>query len=266
MVNLPGATPGARPGVRASNQRGRGPGQQTGDSVKKFLMLAVVLIAAGAAYLYLNSGALMKTFIEKQGSAATGVSVSIGSVEPDLLNGVVTIRGLRIGNPQGFSDGHALSVDVISVGLDANSVGKEVMTITRIYVENPVLTYESLNGVSNFDIIRQNAQSGGGSATPEDDKAQKFIVKLVEFTDGEIIATGLSPTGDALNATMPGFKVKNIGKAEGGVRASEVASQITVAVTTRIIEAVVAGALFDVVGDTVEGITDMIPGLGSKDD
>ncbi len=234
--------------------------------MKKFLMLAVVLIAVGAAYLYLNSGALMKAFIEKQGSAATGVSVSIDSVEPDLLNGVVTLRGLRIGNPQGFSDGHALVVDVISVGLDANSVAKEVMIITKIYVENPVLTYESVDGVSNFDVIRQKAQTGGGDAVPENDKAQKFIVRLVQFTDGEIKATGLSPTGDALNATMPGFKIENIGKADGGIPASEVASQISVAVTTRVIEAVVAGALFDVVGDTVEGITDMIPGLGSKDD
>lgn len=238
--------------------------------MKKFLMFVVVLIAVGAGYLYLNSSAIVKNLIEAQGSAATGVTVSIDSVELDILNGEATIRGLRVGNPEGFSDRNALSVDVISVGLDANTVSKDVMTITKIYVENPVLTYESVDGVSNFDVIKQNAQSGSSTSSSDEEDGQKFIVNLIEFTTGKINAVGMSPTGEELNATMPGFKIKDVGKAEGGVPAATIASRIAVAVTSRVIEAVVAGALFDIVGDTLGtvtgGLTDKLPGFGNKDD
>lgn len=122
--------------------------------MKKFLFLIVVVIAVGAGYLYLNSGAIVKNLIESQGSKATGVRVTIDAVELDILNGEATIRGLRIGNPEGFSDRAALAVDVISVGLDPNTVRKDVMTITKIYVENPVLNYESVDGTTNFDVIK----------------------------------------------------------------------------------------------------------------
>lgn len=238
--------------------------------MKKFLMLVVVLIAVGAGYLYLNSGLMVKYLIEKVGSDATGVTVSVESVELDVLKGEATLRGLKIGNPEGFSAAHALSVDVVSIGLDANTVRKEVMTITKIYVENPVLTYQSVDGVSNFDVIRQNAQAGTSRSKAEAEDAQKFIVNLIEFTSGKINAVGLSPTGEELNATMPGFKIKDVGKAEGGVSAATIASRIAVAVTSRVIEAVVAGALFDIVGDTLGtvtgGLTDKLPGFGKKDD
>lgn len=234
--------------------------------MKKFLFLIVVVIAVGAGYLYLNSGAIVKNLIESQGSKATGVTVSIDTVELDILNGEATIRGLRIGNPEGFSDRAALAVDVISVGLDPNTVRKDVMTITKIYVENPVLNYESVDGTTNFDVIRQNARSGGDGTAGNSEDAQKFIVKLVQFTDGQINAIGLSPTGDELNAVMPGFRIRNIGKAEGGVTADVIARRITVAVTAQVIEAIVAGALFDIVGDTVGTVTDIIPVFGRNDD
>lgn len=238
--------------------------------MKKFLMFVVVLIAVGAGYLYLNSSAIVKSLIETQGSAATGVTVTIDSVELDILNGEATIRGLRVGNPEGFSDAAALAVDVISVGLDANTVSKDVMTITKIYVENPVLTYESVDGTSNFDVIKQNAQSGSSASSDDEQDTQKFIVNLIEFTSGKINAVGLSPTGEELNATMPGFKIKDVGKAEGGISAAAISSRIAVAVTSRVIEAVVAGALFDIVGDTLGtvtgGIRDKLPGFGKKED
>ncbi len=239
---------------------------RTGVVMKRFLFLIVVVIAVGAGYLYLNSGEVARRFIENKGSEATGVSVTIKAVELDILNGEATIRGLRIGNPEGFSDRAALSVDVVSVMLDANTVRKDVMTITRIYVQNPVLTYESVDGTSNFDVIRQNAESGGSGSAADSEDVQKFIVRLVEFTSGRINAVGLSPTGEELNAVMPGFKLRNIGKAEGGVPADVIASRIAVAVTAAVIEAVIAGALFDIVGDTIGGVTDIIPGFGGRDD
>lgn len=226
--------------------------------MKKFLMLVVVLIAVGTGYVYVNSGAIVKSFIEAQGSAATGVRVSVESVELNVLNGEATLRGLRVGNPEGFSAAAALSVDVISVGLDANTISKDVMRLTKIYVENPVLIYETVDGVSNFHVIRQSAQSANPPSSNDEAEVQKFIVDLIEFTSGTLNAVGVSPSGEELNTALPGFSIKDMGKAEGGLPAATIASRIAVAITTRVIEAVLVGALFDGLGDPLGDMPDII--------
>lgn len=237
-----------------------------GTMAKRILILIVVLIAVGAGYLYVNSGLMVKYYIEQNGSAATGVLVSVESVELDILNGQATLYGFRVANPEGFSDEAAFSADTIAVDLDANTVSEKVMTITSVRVDNPVFVYESVDGVSNYDIIGQNAQSGIDAPAREDEKAQKFIVELIEFSDGQIKGIGLLPAGQENSAVLPGFAVTDLGKAEGGVGAATIASRLADVVTARVVTAVVAGEVFGVFDRALGGLKGVLTGGSEPED
>ena len=222
---------------------------------KRVLILIVVLIAVGAGYLYVNSGLMVKYYIEQNGSAATGVQVSVESVELNILNGQATLYGLRVANPEGFSDAAAFSAGVIAVNLDANTVSEKVMTITGVRVVSPVFVYESVDGVSNYDIIGQNAQSGTGAPARDNEKAQKFIVDLIAFSNGQIKGIGLSGAAEERVAVLPGFTITDLGKAEGGVGAATIASRLADVVTAWVVEAVVVGEVFGGFDPTPDGLS-----------
>ena len=74
------------------------------------LGLAVVVIIGvgyGAYYLLSNLDSIVKSAIEQYGSEITGTRVRVGSVKITLTEGRGTIRGLRVGNPSGFSSNGA---------------------------------------------------------------------------------------------------------------------------------------------------------------
>lgn len=233
-----------------------------------FILFLLVLAAAGLGYIYMNLGGFAKTAIEEGGSQVTGVSVTVSGVDLDLREGRATLRGLRVGNPDGFSDRDALFVEEISVTLDLTRISSDLVVIKEIFVDKPIITYEKSGGTTNLDVIKEAAEgpsSGAGSSGGSSEGGPKFIVSLVRFTNGEIHALGLSPVNDELSAVLPGFEIKDIGKSEGGVGADVVGGKIAVAITGRVIEAVLADALSDVVADPVEGLTDKIQGIFGKD-
>ena len=72
--------------------------------MKKILVGLVVLVvlAAGGLWYVINSlDALIEAAIERYGSEATGVSVSVGAVRISLREGVGSIEDLVIGSPEG---------------------------------------------------------------------------------------------------------------------------------------------------------------------
>jgi hypothetical protein len=233
--------------------------------MKKLFLLVLVVLIGGAGYLYWNLGNLAQTLIEEQGSATIGTSVRVDGVKFDLFDGQVTVRGLKVANPKGYSDRDAFAVDEITVGVSFDASSRKLIVFDEIVVDRPRLTYEKSGGTSNLDEIKKKAQGGstGGSSKESD---LRFIVSKLQLTDGEITAIGLSPTRDELNAVLPGFTLRDVGKDEGGLSAEALGRRVSVAITGRVIEAVLAGTLFDLLANPAEGVSNSVEGLSDSAD
>jgi hypothetical protein len=126
-------------------------------------VFVVLLLLVGGAlyYVYTNLDALVERGIETAGTSAAGTKVEVDSVDLDLLGGSATIRGFTLANPAGYSDAAMLSFDELAVVIDIAGMSRDGgnIAITSITSRNPHLLYESRDGVSNLDTIRERLAS-----------------------------------------------------------------------------------------------------------
>jgi hypothetical protein len=233
-------------------------------------LAVVVLVIAGAAwYLFANLDHYVKAAIEKYGSAATQATVSVDSVQLSLTSGQGTISGLSVGNPQGFSAPHALTVGAITVQVDTSTVtGDGPIVIQSINVSQPRVTYQVLGGPgglslrslnlhtrSNLSVLQSNVQAyaaGSGSASESSSPQRKEIIRDLYVTGGQVSVVASLLLGKTLTVPLPAIHLTNIGQSSGGVTAAQVGEQVLTAITS---SAALAGAesLMKAVGSAATG-------------
>lgn len=127
-------------------------------------LVVVVAIAAAVYYFLASVDEIVARAIESNGSAVTGTTVSVSGVSISLRDAKGSIRGLRIGNPRGFS-GDAVSFRHITIGIDpASLVAREPIVLTEVRVADPSvnLVLDS-SGRSNLQALQANIKGSDGS-------------------------------------------------------------------------------------------------------
>jgi hypothetical protein len=206
------------------------------------LAVLLVLIAGAAYFLFSNLDSLIKTAIEKYGSAATQTTVSVGGVHLSLTSGAGSISGISIGNPAGYASNQALTLGKVAVQVDTSSItGNGPIVIDTITVAQPHVTYEvqGLGNGSNLQTIQHNVQayasSAGGGQQPAPQQSnspgRKEIIKDLYVTGGQISVAAQALNGRSLTVPLPDIHLTNIGQSSGGATAAEVANQVLGAIT-----------------------------------
>ncbi len=132
------------------------------------LVVLVLLVVGGGVYFILtNLDAIVERAIETAGSKAAGTAVGVDSVDVDLFCGRATVRGFTLANPPGFSAAPMLSFDELAIAIDTASVSQQGMNILSITASNPHLLYETRDGASNLDAVRQQLASDAEEPAPE---------------------------------------------------------------------------------------------------
>ena len=128
-----------------------------------FLVLVLAIVGV-VLYFLANLGDVVKTAVEKGGSAATQVSVTLAKAEVKPTEGSATLSGLVVGNPPGFKTDNAFELGGISVKIDPATVTKDVVIVKEVVVQGPKVTYELGANGSNIDAIKKNVErfAGGG--------------------------------------------------------------------------------------------------------
>ena len=204
------------------------------------VMVLVVVIGAAVFFLYSNLDSLVKTAVEEIGTEATGVKVSLGSVELSPTSGEGAMRGLVVGNPAGFKTDYAVKLDEISVSVDIASLTEDTIVVKEIVIAGPQVIYEMGGGGSNLDTIKNNVESfagsagGGGSGGSEsaggDESEKKLVIENLYIRNGKVSVSTAFLGGRALGAPIPNIHLKDIGKDEGGASPAEIAEQVTDAI------------------------------------
>ena len=104
-------------------------------------LVVVVVLAVLAVGLFLDKA--IKSGVETFGPKLTKVDVTLDSVSLSLFSGSGTIKGLVVGNPQGFKSPSAIKVGTASLSLEPRSLLSDKIVVKSINVQGPEITFET---------------------------------------------------------------------------------------------------------------------------
>ena len=207
-------------------------------------VVVLALLAAGGAWLALNSlDVIVKTALEHWGPDVVGAPVSVGSVNISARNGKGAIYGLEIGSPAGFSAKRAARFGELRVALEPSTLTEKVIVIHEIAIDAPTLTFERNNKVSNLEAIQSRIDAYAKRAAaiesskgdgPADHLRRRFVIERISITGGKVVMTSAALKGQGLSVDLPEIQLRDVGKAEGGVTASEAAAVVAAALLSKI--------------------------------
>jgi len=224
------------------------------DSIMKKLFLSVVIVLAvvvvvgglvGSFFL----GPIVKASMETVGPKITQVSIRVDAVNLSLLTGSASIKGLVVGNPEGYKAPQAISVGTAVVGVNPFSILSDKIIVRSVRVEAPEITFEgSPFSGNNLAKIEQNVNAAvnKGNASPATNTAARTAGKpgkKIEVDDFLITKARVNFNGVTL--TLPDVHLTDLGKSTDGITAADLTRQVLKALTTATVKAV-AGAATEV--------------------
>lgn len=205
-----------------------------------FIFLAL-LIAFVFGFVFL--GSVVKAGVEKVGPLVTGVSVKLDGAAVSIFSGKGELKGLEVGNPQGFKTPTAIKVGTAAVAVVPKSVMADKVVIQSVRVEAPEITYETDLKGNNLSKILENVQSiaGKGQPTEPGKKPKKLEVDEFVITGGKINMSATMLGGKSATLPLPEIRLANLGQGPDGITAVELTEKVLNAVVSGTLKAVAEG-------------------------
>ena len=121
----------------------------------------VVVLAAGGLLWYARSSldGVVKAAIERHGAELLLAPVQVEGVHIELQTGRGTIRGITVGNPEGFPDGTAILLGEITVAVQPRTLRSSPIVVDEIRIGAPhVNVVLDADGRMNVDELRRSAK------------------------------------------------------------------------------------------------------------
>ncbi|MFA6030265.1 MAG: hypothetical protein WC969_10460 [Elusimicrobiota bacterium] len=227
--------------------------------MKKLLLLVLVALIVAAGVVYLRLGAVVKAAVEAAGPRVAGVEVRLASVSISPFSGRGSLRGLFVGNPQGYKTEAAVKVGAVRVAVDLRSLLSDTLVVREVVVEAPEITYEMGPGGSNIARIQKNVEAFSPAAPKESRQAKrsekKVIVDLFAVREGKVNLSAALLGGKELSIPLPAIELRDIGRKSNGASAKDVFSQVVGEVGRGVGKAVAGG------GDLLKGGAKALEGV-----
>jgi len=242
--------------------------------LKKALVALVVLLAlvAGALFwLYESLDVLVKFTLEHYGPDVAGVTVKVGHVEISPKDGRGMLRGIEIGNPPGFTTTHAAKLGEVRLALDPATIREPLVHVREIAIEAPLIVYERGGKGTNLDAIQKNIENYAASNVPVSESGDKsaagsgsarhlFVIDRVSIHGAKVTMTNAGLRGQGITFDLPDIELRDLGKRQGGLTASQAASIVTNTLIAKIGQKVLTNIDLLRKGG-VEGAIDALKGL-----
>jgi hypothetical protein len=255
------------------------------EKLKKILggfglgLLVLILIAVIIVGLFL--GSLVKTGLETIGPKITQVSIKVQAVDLSVLAGSAKVKGLIVGNPEGYKTPQAISVGLAAVGVKPLSVLSDKIVVRSVRIAAPEITFEGNPlGANNLSKILDNVNAAAKSSeTPATNApaaaakpGKKIEVDDFVITDAKVHVSLTGMGGREMTVPLPDVHLTDLGKSEGGITAADLTKRVLSALVTatlKVVESAVtdlskgAQALGKDASQAVgEGVNKITKGLG----
>lgn len=207
------------------------------------VLIVVVVVAIG---LFLDSG--IKKGVETVGPMLTKVDVKLNSVNVSLLSGSGKIKGLVVGNPEGYKTPSSIAVGTAELALKPSSLLSDKIVIHTINVQGPEITFETDFKGNNLSKILSNLEAAtGGTKTnaPAEAKAsRKLQVDDFLISDGKIHVSVTTLGGKSATVPLPTIHLTALGQGPDGITAAELTKRVLEEIEKNAVQAA-SGAMTD---------------------
>jgi uncharacterized protein involved in outer membrane biogenesis len=173
------------------------------------VIILVVLIVVAVIVVGFFLGTIVKTGMETVGPKITQVSIKVDAVNLSLLTGSARVKGLVVGNPEGYKTPQAISVDSAAVGVNPFSVLSDKIVVRSVRVEAAEITFEGGLGGNNLSKIMDNVNAI--AKTGRKIEVDDFLITGAMV---HVNLTGMS--GKEMTLPLPDIHLTNLGKGNAG--------------------------------------------------
>lgn len=187
----------------------------------------LVLIVVGILAVSFFLDGTVKRGIETIGPRITQTTVTLDGVGLSLFSGSGSVKGLVIGNPDGYKTPHAISVGTATLALKPGSVFSDKVIIKSINVQSPEITFEGGFGGNNLSKLLANVkQATGGSETNAAPKESKSASRKIEVDDfviskAKLLVSVTGMGGKTIPVALPEIHLSNLGTGPDGITPAE---------------------------------------------
>jgi uncharacterized protein involved in outer membrane biogenesis len=237
---------------------------------KTILRIAIVLVvllvvAVVASFFFL--GSIIKKGVETVGPQITKTEMRLDGASLSVFSGSGTLKGLFVGNPEGYKTEAAIKVGAVSVGVKPGSIFSDKIHVTHINVQAPQITFEGGLTGNNLSKLLNNVQSGSGGGDKSGGASQSSAasqkIQVDEFViSGGVINLSVSVPGvgnQSATVPLPEIHFTGIGQGAEGITVAELTRKILNEVLQKAIPAAEKAA-----ANLGKGVTDAVKDL-SKD-
>jgi hypothetical protein len=237
--------------------------------VAVIVLLVLALVAVG-----MMLGSILKKGVETVGPMVTKTELKLDHAHLSLLTGSGSVKGLLVGNPEGFNSPSAIKVGKATLGVKPGSVFADKVHVTHLRVEAPEITFEGVpGGNNNLSKLLENVQAatGGGQtdkgkpgSKPGSGASRKLQVDEITITGAKVNASLPLLGGKALTLPLPDIQIRDLGQGPDGITTAELTRRILSEVTVATLKAVDKGAAdlgktaTDAAAGAVKGVTDLL--------
>lgn len=209
-------------------------------------LVVVAVIAAVALMLSLNS--IVKKGVTSFGPEVIKAPIQLDSVSISAFSGGGEIKGLVIGNPEGFKTPNAVKLGTASLQVKPMSLLGDKIVVQSIKADGAEITFEGSLGSSNLGKIQENVDAYVAALLGPADKegktekksapGKKLQVDEIVISNAKINLSLTVLGGKSATIPLPDIKLTGLGQGEQGVTPAEVIKVVLAEVMTKTTAAV----------------------------
>jgi uncharacterized protein involved in outer membrane biogenesis len=226
--------------------------------IRVLIVLVVLIIVAVFAVGMFLDGAIKKG-VETIGPRIVKVDVKLDAVSLSILSGSGAVKGLVVGNPEGYKTPNAINVGHASLAISPGSLLSDKIVVKSVRVDAAEVTYEGGVGGNNLSQILDNVNASVGGGQKKDEPAAKDEKPGKKLQVDEFVVTGAKVNvsltgmgGKSVTVPLPVVRLTGLGQGEDGITVAE----LTRLSLNEIIAATLKVVASDAVKDMTKGLTD----------
>ena len=126
----------------------------------KFFAWLIVILAILIVAVYLTLGIIVKKAVTTAVPPITGTTVDVEDIDLSLLSGHISIKGFKIGNPDGFTAPSVFELGSIVVEFEPKSILSDKIIIKKVAIDKTSAAAEiNKRGEVNVMLLQQNNEN-----------------------------------------------------------------------------------------------------------
>jgi uncharacterized protein involved in outer membrane biogenesis len=219
------------------------------------VVLLVVLLVVAVLIVGAHLGDLVKAGMETAGPKVTQTTLTVDAVNISLLAGSAGVKGLALGNPEGYKAPQSISVGNTAISLVPSSVLSDKIVIHSIEVRAPEITFEGNPlGANNLSKIMDNvnavtgsgANAGANAPAPapagEKKPGKKLEVDDFLITGATVHANLTGLVNKEITVTLPDIHLTDLGKGTDGITGADLTQKVLGEITAETIKTLISSA------------------------